>query len=239
MTRYSCHIKIVFVSKKTTMLQKPAFLLQAMKSPGIVLQCGRIHAQKHYLLLPELVRGGTHGRSSLSALPRCYSAVLSQPISVDHVCLGKLGRSKFAFNFVPQSKSRPGCHIYARKEGEELDAEWGGHHSCHQDKPIVQSEDEEAESGFIVVNFYYFVEVEDPHHEVAQHTAFMVVRFYVLFISTAEVILSQEITVVILFTQIACVRRKSITQKFSERKVKCAVCSYDLGFDWGPKCEGR
>jgi hypothetical protein len=155
------------------MLQKPALLLQAMKAPGIVLQCGRIHAQKHYLLLPELVRGGTRGRSSLSALPRCYSAVLFQPISVDHVCLGKLGRSKFAFNFVPQSKSRPGCQIYASKEGEELNAEWGGHHSSQQDKLIVQSEDEEAESGFIVVNFYYFVEVEDPHHEVAQHTAFM------------------------------------------------------------------
>ncbi|CAM6080168.1 unnamed protein product [Sphagnum tenellum] len=155
------------------MLQKPALLLQAMKAPGIVLQCGTIHAQKHYLLLPELLRGGTRGRSSLSALPRCYSAVLFQPISVDHVCLGKLGRSKFAFNFVPQSKSRPGCQIYASKEGEELDAEWGGHHSSQQDKLIVQSEDEEAESGFIVVNFYYFVEVEDPHHEVAQHTSFM------------------------------------------------------------------
>jgi hypothetical protein len=155
------------------MLQKPALLLQAMKAPGIVLQCGRIHAQKHYLLLPELVRGGTCCRSSLSALPRCYSAVLFQPISVDHVCLGKLGRSKFAFNFVPQSKSRPGCQIYASKEGEELDTEWRGHHSSQQDKLIVQSEDEEAESGFIVVNFYYFVEVEDPHHEVAQHTAFM------------------------------------------------------------------
>jgi hypothetical protein len=220
------------------MLQKPALLLQTMKAPGIVLQCGRIHAQKHYLLLPELVRGGTHGRSSLSALPRCYSAVLFQPISVDQVCLEKLGRNKFAFNFVLQSKSRPGCHIYASK-GEELDAEWAGHHSSQQDKLIVQSEDEEAESGFIVVNFYYFVEVEDPHHEVAQHTAFMEVSFYVLFISTAEVILSQEITVVIWFTQIACVRRKSITQQFSERKVKCAVSSYGLGFDWGPKCEGR
>jgi hypothetical protein len=54
------------------------------------------------------------------------------------------------------------------------------------------------------------VEVEDPHHEVAQHTAFMEVRFYV-FISTAELILYQEITFIILFTQIACVRRKSMT----------------------------